>query len=91
MNTERLYPARVLAQAIGRNVTEIYRAHSEEMGSPRHFRLIGGDTVYTEAGVLALAAEFERAGWPGAGAALRRCTIEEQPEERAWYREGAMA
>jgi len=91
MSTERLFPARVLAAAIGRNVTDIYRAHSEEMGSPRHFRLIGGDTVYTEEGVLLLSAEFERAGWPGAGAALRRETVKDQSGSKAWYQEGAMA
>lgn len=90
MNARQYITAGRVAAATGLSVTEIYRAHSDAMGSPRHFLMVGGATVYTPDGLVLLAESFERQGWPGPGAAIRRLVVGHE-ERKAWYREGAMA
>lgn len=90
MNAPQYITAARVASATGLSVTDIYRAHSEAMGSPRHFLMIQGVTVYTPEGLGLLAESFERQGWPGEGAAIRRLVIAHE-ERKAWYQEGAMA
>lgn len=95
MNAGICYPAETLAKASGLTCLDLYRAHPADMGSPGHFRMAGGSTVYTREGVLLLAQAFERNGWAGAGEELRRVIVasEAAAKHRAgrWYQEGVMA
>lgn len=104
MNTapspEILLTAAEVAKASGVDVLSLRAFEPEGFGSPGHWRLAGGNTVYTAKGAALLVEAFDKNKMPVAALGLRMAIEQRRkavlaPTAKAagtpWYNQGAMA
>ena len=68
------------------SVSEVFRAHTSDMGAPGDFFMEGARTVYTDSGLRKLAVGLEELGYVGAAEVVRR-KLEPARLPVRWYEE----